>query len=72
MPAPESIIELVRLFESNYDQYRSPLFSETKAPERAMLQNQIELTDRQIDRLVYDLYGLTADEIAVVDGAAAA
>ena len=26
--------------------------------------------DRQIDTLVYDLYGLTADEIKIVEGAA--
>ena len=25
-------------------------------------------TDREIDRLVYDLYGLTDDEIAIVEG----
>ena len=25
-------------------------------------------TDAQIDRLVYDLYGLTASEIAIVEG----
>ncbi len=29
----------------------------------------IDATDRQIDRLVYELYGLTAEEIAVVEGA---
>ena len=27
-----------------------------------------EATDRQIDALVYELYGLTAEEIAVVEG----
>ncbi len=27
------------------------------------------MTDRQIDGLVYELYGLTAEEIAVVEGA---
>lgn len=32
-----------------------------------MLQRQIEATDRQIDRLVYELYGLTADEIRVIE-----
>jgi hypothetical protein len=34
------------------------------------LQRQIEATDRQIDRLVYGLYGLTAEEIAIVEGGA--
>lgn len=29
---------------------------------------QIEATDRKIDALVYDLYGLTDDEIAIVEG----
>ena len=33
-----------------------------------VLQRQIEATDREIDRLVYELYGLTDEEIAVVEG----
>jgi hypothetical protein len=28
---------------------------------------QISATDNQIDKLVYDLYGLTADEIKIVE-----
>ena len=32
------------------------------------LQRQIDATDRQIDRLVYELYGLTEEEIGVVEG----
>ncbi len=35
--------------------------------DRAILQHQIEATDRQIDRLVYELYGLTDEEIAIVE-----
>jgi hypothetical protein len=27
-----------------------------------------DATDREIDRLVYDLYGLTKEEIAIVEG----
>jgi len=38
------------------------------ATERNVMQQQIEATDTQIDRLVYDLYGLTDEEIAVVEG----
>lgn len=30
--------------------------------------SQIDATDRQIDKLVYELYGLTEEEIAVVEG----
>jgi type I restriction-modification system DNA methylase subunit len=36
--------------------------------EQTALQRQIEATDRQIDALVYELYGLSQDEIAIVEG----
>ncbi len=39
------------------------------AREKAMVEQQITETDAQIDRLVYDLYGLTDEEIAIVEGA---
>jgi hypothetical protein len=39
-----------------------------RAWERGGLQTQIAATDRQIDRLVYDLYGLTEEEIKIVEG----
>lgn len=32
------------------------------------LQRQIDATDRQIDLLVYELYGLTDEEIKIVEG----
>jgi hypothetical protein len=38
-------------------------------PEKTSLERQIAATDAQIDRLVYDLYGLTDDEIKIVQGA---
>jgi hypothetical protein len=31
-------------------------------------QRQIEATDEQIDALVYELYGLTEEEIRIVEG----
>jgi hypothetical protein len=41
-----------------------------KAPhEKEALAGMIDATDREIDRLVYELYGLTEDEVAVVEGA---
>ena len=36
--------------------------------EKTMLSRQIEATDGAIDKLVYELYGLTAEEIAIVKG----
>ncbi|MCG3149767.1 MAG: Type IIS restriction enzyme Eco57I [Verrucomicrobiae bacterium] len=41
----------------------------TADAERATLQNAVTATDRQIDQLVYELYGLTAEEIALVESA---
>jgi hypothetical protein len=38
--------------------------------EQAALERQIAATDTQVDRLVYDLYGLTEDEIRIVECAA--
>lgn len=36
--------------------------------EKTALQRQIEATDKQIDHLVYELYGLTEEEIRIVEG----
>lgn len=61
--APLQVVELIERFERNRDVYTR---SEYKEPQVC-----IEATDRQIDALVYDLYGLTAEEIAIVESAAA-
>ena len=37
---------------------------------RDVLQHQIDATDAEIDRLVYELYGLTEEEITIVEQAA--
>jgi hypothetical protein len=34
-----------------------------------MARRRIDPTDREIDRLVYELYGLSDEEIAIVEGA---
>jgi hypothetical protein len=40
-----------------------------RAPqEQEMVKREIESTDGQIDRLVYSLYGLTEEEIKIVEG----
>ena len=36
--------------------------------DKTRFQRQIDATDREIDHLVYDLYGLTDEEIAIVEG----
>ena len=37
--------------------------------DKTLLQRQITATDKQIDQLVYELYGLSDDEIGIVEGA---
>ena len=36
--------------------------------QRGVVEQRIEATDREIDELVYALYGLSDDEVAVVGG----
>ncbi|HOO54535.1 MAG TPA: hypothetical protein PLY09_01215 [Methanothrix sp.] len=60
---------MVSLVENMLDLHRR--LSESKTGhEKTLLQRQIEATDRQIDALVYVLYGLTEEEIAIVEDAA--
>ena len=37
------------------------------AAQKAIVQRQIDATDRQIDQLVYQLYGLTDEEVALIE-----
>jgi hypothetical protein len=77
MAAPKQIFELVARFDRNRDAYRSGQFNEpqlrrspwsAKLPnEKDAIQRQIAATDGQIDGLVYELYGLTEDEIGIVE-----
>jgi DNA-binding transcriptional ArsR family regulator len=45
------------------------LCAATAESEKATLQNAVTATDQQIDQLVYELYHLTPEEIALVEGA---
>ena len=45
--------------------------STTHPHDKDHLRRQIETTDRQIDDLVYELYGLTEEEIGIVESATA-
>jgi predicted nucleic acid-binding Zn-ribbon protein len=48
---------------------RHPLDGAKTDHEKAVLQRQIETTDQQIDQLVYELHGLTEEEIKIVEEA---
>ncbi len=43
------------------------LHAATSASDRELLQRQIDATDKAIDALVYELYGLTAEEISIIE-----
>jgi hypothetical protein len=58
---------MVQLVEAMLALHKHKAAARTKV-EQDLYQHQIEATDRQIDALVYELYGLTAEEIAVVEG----
>ncbi|HEX42441.1 MAG TPA: restriction endonuclease subunit M [Phycisphaerales bacterium] len=45
------------------------LAAATVPADRTLYQRQIEATDRRIDALVYELYGLTEEEIVIVENA---
>jgi hypothetical protein len=56
---------MVKLVESMLALHKQ-LPSANSEGQRGAIHRQIEATDAEIDRMVYDLYGLTADEIGIV------
>jgi hypothetical protein len=47
---------------------RGPSGRAPSESEKAVLQNAVTATDQQIDALIYELYGLTPEEIKLVEG----
>ncbi|MCW2121163.1 TaqI-like C-terminal specificity domain-containing protein [Flavobacterium sp. 7A] len=58
----QAVKELTKLDEMDWMEV-----FETKKAEAQTLKQQINATDREIDAMVYELYGLTAEEIAIVE-----
>ena len=65
MAAPRQMHDLVDHFERAVSPQKN-LTAKTDH-DKTVLQRQIETTDRQIDQLVYELYGLTEKEIKIVE-----
>lgn len=63
--------KMVALVEQMLQLHRDLAAAKT-AHDKTLAERQIAATDKQIDRLVYALYGLTDAEIAVVEGSGAA
>ena len=73
-PAPDAVKRLVDRFDQDRKVFLSgdykeeqPLQAKT-SHEQESIQRQIAAADKQIDALVCELYGLTEDEIATVEG----
>ena len=63
----EKMVELVtRMMDLKKQQARAPKKQSPSA--KQLLDQKLSITDGQIDQLVYELYGLTADEIRIVEG----
>jgi hypothetical protein len=59
--------QMVALVEQMLDLHKK--LAEASIPaDRRLYERQIETTDRQIDALVYELYGLSDEEIRIVEG----
>jgi len=57
---------MVKLVEQMLDLHKQ-LVAAKIPDEKTKIQRQIDTTDKQIDNLVYDLYGLTEEEIKIVE-----
>ncbi len=59
----DRMVELVdRMLE-----FQEQLAKTTTETDKAMLRRQIDATDQEIDNLVYEVYELTPEEIAIVE-----
>jgi len=65
MPAPRAILELVTCLDMS--SLNKQLATAKTDFEHTTLQCQINTTDSQIDHLIYELYGLTIDEIKIIE-----
>lgn len=68
-PCPKSVLnkaikDLTKLQEMEWMEV-----FETKKKEALELKAEIEMTAGDIDRMVYELYGLSEEEIKIVEGA---
>ena len=68
IPNPENARhdQIVALVEKMLSKHKQLADAKTDQ-ETTVLQRQIDTTDQQIDRLVYDLYELTEEEIKVIE-----
>jgi hypothetical protein len=56
-----------KLAERNFKQEWQAIFENDKAI-TCKIKAEIEITDKEIDKMVYELYGLSDEEIKIVEG----
>ena len=59
--------KLVSLVDSMLEAQKE-LHADLSESDKKVWQQKSDLLDKQIDKLVYELYGLTEDEIRIVEG----
>ncbi|MFH1050726.1 MAG: TaqI-like C-terminal specificity domain-containing protein [bacterium] len=60
--------KMVSLVDRMLDLNKKVRAESISTQEKKVLEKQIEITDSEIDKLVYELYGLTEEEIRIVEG----
>jgi hypothetical protein len=66
-PNPETRDILIKLVESML-QLNKDLQQAVLPEQKEQIKARINYTDKKIDKLVYELYGLTEEEIKIVEG----
>lgn len=52
---------------SLYDEAEWESYFTTEATRALAIKNSIDTTDKEIDQMVYEFYGLSAEEIAIIE-----
>jgi adenine-specific DNA-methyltransferase len=70
IPIPETTNpnEIIRLVKNQLETQKSLHSEGVSETQKKLLSQQAERLDQQIDKLVYELYGLTEEEIGIVEG----
>ena len=67
MARHDKMVDLVkRMMELKKQRARAPKKQSPSA--KQLLDQKLAITDKRIDQLVYELYGLTEEEIRIVEG----
>ena len=63
-----SVADSLATLAKQFTETKARMIAATRQSDRERLQQKCDYFDGQIDRLVYQLYGLTEEEIRIVEG----